>query len=98
MAVTRGGEFVTTLEPRANYYGADTSGVSSPAVLSTPKGDLYVTLRDLDSQSVSLALDTSPLIWLLWLGGLTAAGGGALALFARRRERKPLAERQTADV
>ena len=98
ITVTQGDQFVTTLEPRANFYGADTSGVTTPAVLSTPKGDLYVTLRNLDSESAELALNTSPLIWMLWLGGLTAAGGGVLALFARRRERKPLAERQTADV
>ena len=98
ISVTQGDQLVTTLEPRANFYGADTSGITTPAVLSTPKGDVYVTLRNLDSESVALTLDTSPLIWMLWLGGLTAAGGGALALLARRRERKPLAERQTADV
>jgi cytochrome c-type biogenesis protein CcmF len=96
--VTRDGELESVLEPRANFYGADTSGVSTPAVLSTAKGDLYLTLRDLDNEHVELALDTSPLIWMLWFGGLTTAAGGFWAMKARGAERKSRTERQSADV
>lgn len=96
--VSRESEYVTTLEPRANFYGSDTGGVVTPAVMTGPRGDLYITLRDLDSESVVLTLDTSPLIWLLWFGGLVTAAGGFWALATRRSERSADRRRQTADV
>ena len=79
-------------------FGGDTTGVSTPDVLSRPGGDLYATLLDLDSVSATVTFDTSPVIWLLWLGGLVAAAGGFWAMSARRAERKPARERQSADV
>jgi cytochrome c-type biogenesis protein CcmF len=96
--VHRGGELVSTLEPRANFYGGETGGIITPAVMARPGGDLYLTLRNLDADGVELSLDTSPMIWLLWLGGLTTAGGGFWSLSARRRERAVERERVTADV
>ncbi len=78
---------VTTLEPRANFYDNAMGGIITPAVMSRPGGDLYLTLRDLDAESVLLGLDTSPMIWLLWVGGLTTAAGGFWSLTVRRRER-----------
>jgi cytochrome c biogenesis factor len=33
---------------------------------------------------IRLQADTSPLIWLVWTGGLVTAAGGFLALRARR--------------
>jgi cytochrome c-type biogenesis protein CcmF len=98
LTVARGEQVVGQLEPRVNLYGTDSFAVFTPAVMSTPRGDLYVTLRSLDSTQVSLSLDTSPLVWMLWLGGLTTAAGGAWSLAARRRERATALERQSADV
>ena len=89
---------VSELEPRVNLYGTDGFAVFTPSVMSRPRGDLYVTMRSLDSTQVSLTLDTSPLVWMLWLGGLTTAAGGAWSLAARRRERATALERQGADV
>ena len=37
------------LEPRVNLYGSDGFAVFTPAVMSKPAGDLYLTLRALDS-------------------------------------------------
>jgi cytochrome c-type biogenesis protein CcmF len=103
--VTRGarlevtkGETVIFMEPAANYFGADTTGVSTPAVLTRPGGDLYVTLLVLTPETATLTFDTSPMIWLLWIGGLTTAAGGFWAVGARRRERVTAPPRQTADV
>ena len=89
---------IATLEPRANFYGASTAGVVTPAVVRGLSGDLYVTLRDLDSETVTLTLDTSPLIWLLWIGGLTTAAGGFWSVAVRRRERARQKELQAANV
>ncbi|MCI0677500.1 MAG: cytochrome c biogenesis protein CcsA [Actinobacteria bacterium] len=86
------------MEPAANYFGADTTGVSTPAVRSRPSGDLYVTLLALSSESATITFDTSPMIWLLWVGGLITAGGGVLSIRARGGERRAAALRQTADV
>ena len=85
--VSQGDRIVTTLEPRANFYDNAMGGVITPAVMSRPAGDLYLTLRDLDTETVVLGLDTSPMIWLLWVGGLTTAAGGFWSLTVRRRER-----------
>jgi cytochrome c-type biogenesis protein CcmF len=85
--VTRDGQTVTVLEPRAGFYGEDTTGITTPAVHSTLAGDLYLTLLSIDSIGIVLRAETSPGIWLIWLGGLTVAAGGVISLSARRRAR-----------
>jgi cytochrome c-type biogenesis protein CcmF len=88
ISVLKDGEFVATMRPTANFYGgSEASGIVTPAVLTRPRGDLYLTIRNIDSGGVTLTLDTSPMIWLLWLGGGLAAAGGIWALSARSRER-----------
>ena len=98
LTVIRDDRVVGVLEPRVNLYGADSFAVFTPAVMSKPSGDLYVTLSGLDSTQVRLSLDTSPLVWTLWLGGLTTAAGGVWSLAVRRRERAAVPEPQDADV
>jgi len=98
LSITKDGEFVATMEPAANFFGGGSSGVSTPDVLNRPGGDLYITLLDLDSESATLAFDTSPMVLLIWLGGLIVAGGGFWSMSARRKERKTVGERPTADV
>lgn len=97
--VTREGRFVAVVEPAWNFFGGP-PGVGTPDVLHRPGGDLYFTLIDLpaDTGAVTVTFDTSPLIWVLWLGGLVTAGGGFLAMAARRRERVAAAERVSVDV
>jgi cytochrome c biogenesis factor len=73
-------------------------GIITPAVMSRPGGDLYLTLRNLDSETVQLGLDTSPMIWLIWLGGLVTATGGFWSLAARRRDRVAAEPKVMADV
>lgn len=98
LTVTDQARLVAVMEPAANYFGADTTGVSTPDVLNRPGGDLYITLLSLDAESATLTFDTSPLIWLLWLGGIVTAVGGAWSIAARREDRSRSRERQTADV
>jgi cytochrome c-type biogenesis protein CcmF len=83
--VAREGEPVATLEPAANYFGSDPTGVSTPDALHLVGGDIYVTLLFLDSERATLKFDTSPMIWLIWLGGAVAATGGLTAMAGRRR-------------
>lgn len=98
LSVTRNGDLVGIIEPGANTFGNSNTAVSTPDVLNRPGGDLYASLLDLDSASATLTLDTSPLIWLLWVGGLVAAGGGFWSMAARRRERVGAPDRQSADA
>ncbi|MEE8375936.1 MAG: heme lyase CcmF/NrfE family subunit [Acidimicrobiia bacterium] len=97
LSVNRGERFIATMTPAANFFG-DNAGISTPDVLYQPGGDLYATLSSFESESATLAFDTSPLISLLWLGGLIAAAGGFATMAVRRRERKARRERQEADV
>ncbi|HSL27232.1 MAG TPA: cytochrome c-type biogenesis CcmF C-terminal domain-containing protein, partial [Acidimicrobiia bacterium] len=87
--VRRDSELVTTLRPRANFFGTDTSGITTPAVHSGLAGDLYLTLIDIDPAGILLRANTSPGIWLLWVGGLTTAAGGAWSLALTRRHPRP---------
>lgn len=100
LTVTRDDRFIGIVEPAANFFGGDESGVSTPDVLHRPDGDLYFTMLGLpnDDRSVTLTFDTSPMIWILWFGGLVTVAGGLGALLARRRERQSSGDRQTVDV
>ncbi|MEX1126595.1 MAG: cytochrome c-type biogenesis CcmF C-terminal domain-containing protein, partial [Acidimicrobiia bacterium] len=49
LTISRDDRVVGQLEPRVNLYGTDEFAVFTPAVMSKPSGDLYVTLRGLDS-------------------------------------------------
>ena len=100
VTVTSGTTFVGTLEPSWNFFGAGESGIGTPDVLHHPGGDLYLTLRDLPdaNRDVTIAFDTSPMIWILWLGGVVTVAGGFLAMSARRRERQAADSRPTVDA
>lgn len=98
LSVVKGDRFIGELAPAANHFGGDPTGISTPDVLSRPGGDLYATLLNLDSVSATITFDTSPVIWLIWLGGLVATGGGFWAMSARRAERRSEPERRSADV
>jgi cytochrome c biogenesis factor len=99
LTVTRDGEFVGVVEPAANFFGGSTSAVSTPDVLHRPGGDIYVTLLGLPSTgAATFTIDTSPMIWVLWFGGLTTVAGGFLALRARSLERVVAEDRRTVDV
>ncbi|MFQ5967821.1 MAG: heme lyase CcmF/NrfE family subunit, partial [Acidimicrobiia bacterium] len=92
--VSRDGRTLTELRPRLNQYFG-TAPVTTPAVATfLPSGDLYLSLRAIDSGGVVMEVSWFPLVWLVWLGGLTTAAGGLLARAGRRtrseqRERRP---------
>lgn len=83
-----------TLEPTHNFFPGHPNGVATPAVDTRASGDLYVMLMTLDGGIATIELDTSPLMWVLWLGGMTVAAGGFLSYRTRRRDRAPTTEEQ----
>jgi len=86
--VRRGGDLLTTLEPRLNQYPRSNQPVASPAVDTGLRGDLYLSLASIDSESVELDVYWFPFIWLVWVGGFLAALGGVYAWVVRRPARK----------
>ena len=99
LAVTRSDRLVGVVEPGFNSFGNEGVAISTPDVLHRPGGDLYFTMLALDEDmTVTLTFDTSPMIWVLWFGGLTTVAGGFGALWARRRERQIVGDRPTVDV
>jgi cytochrome c-type biogenesis protein CcmF len=86
--VMRDGESVTTLRPRLNQFNNASSLIATPAVHTTFGGDLYLTLRTVPEPGITLSLDSSPLMWTVWLGGLLTGIGGFVAGRGRRRRRR----------
>jgi cytochrome c biogenesis factor len=92
--VAKDGHPVATLTPRLvifqqnPFQGAQPIGV--PALHSTPRQDIYVTLvepsRDLGS--VRLHVLVNPLLWWIWVGGAIVLLGGLVAFTPDARERR----------
>ncbi len=55
---------------------------------SSLRGDLYLTLTRIDPGGITMELDTTPVVWLIWLGGFVAAAGGAFSTVVRRLARR----------
>lgn len=82
------GREVDTMQPRLNYYQSSQQPIGTPAVRSTPKEDLYLTLMAFDSESGSEATIraiVNPGVPWLWIGGMIMAIGSILAIAPQRR-------------
>ena len=89
--VTRNGRVVSELEPRLNQYPTSTQSVATPEVDASWSGDLYLSLKSIDPQQVTLGVFWFPFIWLVWVGGFLAAA----AVLWSRLVKKPSDDRQT---
>jgi cytochrome c-type biogenesis protein CcmF len=87
--VSRNGRVVSELEPRLNQYPTSTQSVATPEVDASWSGDLYLSLKSIDAQQVTLGVFWFPLIWLVWVGGLMAAA----AVLWSRLVKKPASDR-----
>ena len=83
--VSRNGRVISHLEPRLNQYGTSSQSVASPAVDESLTGDLYLSLKSIDEDSVRLGVWWFPFIWLVWVGGFIAG----LAVLWSRLVHKP---------
>jgi cytochrome c-type biogenesis protein CcmF len=85
--VVEGNRVVDELQPRLNQYSNGREAVASPDIHPSIRGDLYLSLRSLDSSRVTLDLFWRPFIWMVWIGGFIAALGGLWAWLARKPAR-----------
>jgi cytochrome c-type biogenesis protein CcmF len=85
--ITRAGVPIVELDPRLNFYKRMREPVGTPAVYSTPAGDLYLSLQKVEqdgSQASIRALYTPAVMWV-WVGPIVIALGTGLAGWPARR-------------
>jgi cytochrome c-type biogenesis protein CcmF len=86
-SIARKGKQITTLEPRMNQYQMMREPIGSPDVYSTLRGDLYLSLANLDvnSQSASVNIFWSPMIIWIWISVIAMGIGGLISLIPSSR-------------
>jgi cytochrome c-type biogenesis protein CcmF len=76
------------LHPAVSQFGTNTQAVGTPAISSTLRDDVYLTLDGPPQgkrNAVVLGVIVQPLVIWLWIGGAVVAAGGLLAVAARPR-------------
>jgi cytochrome c-type biogenesis protein CcmF len=84
--VTKDGKPVTIMEPRMNQYAAMREPIGTPAVHSTLKGDLYISIMNIapDQQSAGIVVIYTPMVSWIWVSVLLMGLGGVVALIPQR--------------
>lgn len=82
---------IGTLDPSLNIYKGRQEPITTPAVRSRPRDDLYTTLLAYaeDGSNATLSIIVEPLVFWIWFGGIVIAVGGFVAAWPRRRSRIP---------
>lgn len=91
IAMIEDGRTVGRLLPRMNNYPLSRTAIAAPAVRMTITEDLYLALRDLQAEEVTLEVYRYRFMWLLWAGGLVTLAGACWALTGRRGGRRTVA-------
>jgi len=87
IAVSRQGVALGTLSPRMNQYDSQREPIGTPAVRSSLREDLYLSIMNLDPERGSLGLLAliNPMVGWIWIATAVMALGGLLALLPARR-------------
>ncbi|MEN8145093.1 MAG: heme lyase CcmF/NrfE family subunit [Gemmatimonadota bacterium] len=98
VTVFKRGSEIGTMEPRLNYYRNSEQPIATPAVRSSLREDLYVTLMAFNQNgtNATFRVIVNPGVPWLWIGGLIVGLGAILAIVPqggarRRREALPAA-------
>jgi cytochrome c-type biogenesis protein CcmF len=76
VAVTRGGDHVTTLRPQRNFHFAQGQPQSEVAIRTTPIEDLYLVVTSVDPDGdIALRAFVNPLTWWIWVGAAVMGAG-----------------------
>jgi cytochrome c-type biogenesis protein CcmF len=99
--VLEDGRELGTLGPRLNRYSGQMNPIGTPAVLSTAREDLYLSLMSVTEggSSAGLRAFVNPMVSWLWVGASVMVFGIIIAAWpARRRsETAPIAESSSAE-
>jgi cytochrome c-type biogenesis protein CcmF len=87
VAVSRDGKDLGVLRPAMNQYAAEREPIGTPAVRTSLKEDLYLSVMNIDVEGGSLGLlaMVNPMVGCLWLATGVMALGGLMALVPSRR-------------
>ncbi|HEU5174660.1 MAG TPA: heme lyase CcmF/NrfE family subunit [Gemmatimonadaceae bacterium] len=99
LVVSKAGLMLDTLRPKMNFYTTQQQPIPTPAVRSTLKEDLYLTLMafERDGSTVTVKAIIEPTVAWVWIGGLLVMLGGFFGLLAptgSKRPRGPVPPRQ----
>ncbi len=86
------GNEVKPLRPSMNYYPNSQQPIATPAVRSTLKEDLYLTLMAFDEEDgrhATIRAIVNPAVSWLWIGGMIVALGAILAVMPQRGSGRP---------
>jgi cytochrome c-type biogenesis protein CcmF len=84
--VSRRGKPLATLYPRMNQYDIQREPVGTPAVRTSLKEDLYLSVMNIDPARGSLGLLAlvNPMVGWIWIATAIMAAGGVIALLPAR--------------
>jgi cytochrome c-type biogenesis protein CcmF len=87
MAVYRDGRSLGVLSPGMSYYPSQREPVGTPAVRSSLREDLYLSIMNIDAErgTVGLHAMVNPMVAWIWIATGIMALGGLAALVPRRR-------------
>jgi cytochrome c-type biogenesis protein CcmF len=87
ISVFRGSEQIDALSPRMNYYNSSEQPIVTPAVRSSLREDLYLTLMafERDGSSITLRVIVDAMVAWIWIGGGVVLLGGLLAAWPETR-------------
>jgi cytochrome c-type biogenesis protein CcmF len=88
VAVARAGAELGTLRPRMNHYESQREPIGTPAVRSSLREDLYLSIMNVDAERGTLGLLAlvNPMVAWIWIATAVMALGGLLALVPRRAD------------
>ena len=84
VTVTKNGQFFALMEPEQRFYPVRKQGTTEAAIYTTFWGDVYVTLGEVNEDSLVLRLAFRSMVPWLWFGALIMVLGGLLSLSDRR--------------
>jgi cytochrome c-type biogenesis protein CcmF len=86
-SVVKDGKPIETMEPRMNQYQSMREPIGTPAVYSTLKGDLYLSIMNIavDQQSAGVVVIYTPMVSWIWISVLLMGLGGVVALIPSSR-------------
>jgi len=87
VGVSRDGKDLGTLRPAMNQYAREREPIGTPAVRTSLKEDLYLSVMNIDPEGGTLGLlaMVNPMVGCLWLATGVMALGGLMALVPSRR-------------